>query len=122
LLLRKALVHAEDFGGKERGLVAAGAGADFENDIFLVVGVLGQQQHLDLFFQGRFARGQGGDLLLGHGPHLWIGQQSVCFGQRMAHLLQLAELHHRSFQVAERLAGLLVHFAVVDHLGQRKLG
>ena len=54
--------------------------------------------------------------------HLRIGQHGARLGQPLAHLLQLAELHHRSFQVAERLAGLLIFFAVVDNLGQRELG
>src|ERR1035437_3261248 len=49
VLLGKALVHAEDFSGKERGLVAAGAGAEFKGDVLVVVGVLGEKQHLDLF-------------------------------------------------------------------------
>ena len=122
VLFREALVHAEDLGGKQRGLVAAGAGANFENDVLLVVGILGQQQHLDLFFQGRFARGERGNLFLGHGPHLRIGHHGAGFRQRLAHLLQFAVLHHRSFQDAERLARLLVLFAVVDYLGQRELG
>ena len=46
-------VHAEDFGGEERGFVAAGAGADFEDDVLFVVGILGQQQDLELFFDCR---------------------------------------------------------------------
>ena len=119
MLLGEALVHAEDFGGKERSLVAARPGADFENHVLLVVGVLGQEQHLDLFFQGRFARGEVGNLLLGHGTHFGVafGEQSAGLGKRLAHNLQLAELHHRSLQVTERLAGLLILFAVVDHLG-----
>jgi hypothetical protein len=37
-----ALVHAEQIAGEQRRLVAAGAGADFENDVALVHGVLGQ--------------------------------------------------------------------------------
>ena len=57
MLLGEARVHAEDLGRKQRSLVAARAGADFENDVLLVVGVLGQQQHLDLFFESRGSRG-----------------------------------------------------------------
>ena len=85
--------------------------------------ILGQQQHLDLFFEGGLARAEGGDLFFGHGAHLGVafGEQGAGFGQRLAHLLQLAELHHRSFKIAERLARLLVFFAVVDHLRQREL-
>ena len=100
----KRVIHAEDFGGKERGLVAAGAGADFEDDVLLVVGILGQQQHLDLFFERRLARREGGDLFLGHGAHVGIalGEHGARFGQALPHLLQLAILHHRSFKLAQR--------------------
>ncbi len=116
VLLGKARVHAEDLGGKERGFVAAGAGADFEDDVLFVVGVLGQQQHLDLFFEGGLARLERGNLFLGHGAQIGValGKHGARFGKRLADLLQLAKLHHRRFEVAERLAGLLIFFAVVD--------
>ena len=43
--LRSAIarIHAEQVAGEQRRFVAAGAGADFEEDVALVVGVLGQQ-------------------------------------------------------------------------------
>jgi len=41
VLLGEAEIHAEDFGYEERGLVAAGAGAELEDDVLLVVGVFG---------------------------------------------------------------------------------
>src|SRR4029078_6181467 len=37
-------IHAEDLVGKERGLVAAGAGANFEDDVLLVEGILGEHE------------------------------------------------------------------------------
>jgi len=40
VLLGKALIHAEDFAAKSEALVAAGAGANFEDDVLLVVGIL----------------------------------------------------------------------------------
>ena len=48
-----ARVHAEDFGREQRGFVAARAGADFEHDVLFVVGILGQQQDLQLVFDLR---------------------------------------------------------------------
>ena len=42
-----ALVHAEQVAGEQRRLVAARAGADFEDDAVLVGGVLGQQREAD---------------------------------------------------------------------------
>ncbi len=123
VLLGKALVHAEDLGGKERGLIAAGAGADFQDYILLVVGVCGQEQHLDLFFQSRLTRRERGDFFLGHGAQLRVGlgEHGAGLGQPLAHLLQFAELHDRGLQVTKSFSGLVVLFAVVDHLGQGKL-
>ena len=48
--IAEAKVHAEDFGYEERGLVAAGAGAEFEDDVLLVVGVFGEQEDFEFFF------------------------------------------------------------------------
>jgi hypothetical protein len=92
MLLGKARVHAEHLGGKERGLVAARAGADFQDHVLLVVGILGQQQRLDLFFEGGSRGAKRGDLFLGHGAHLGIalGQHGAGFGQPLPHLLQFA--------------------------------
>ena len=49
----ETLVHAEQIAGEQRRLVAAGAGADFKNDVALVHGILGQQRELDLLLQRR---------------------------------------------------------------------
>ena len=71
----EALIHAEQVAGEQRGLVAAGAGADFEHDAALVHRVLRQQRDADLLLQ-RHA------LLLERGPldfrklaHLGIGRR-----------------------------------------------
>ena len=50
-----ALVHAEQVAGEQRGLVAAGAGADFEDDVALVHRVLRQQREADLRARARRA-------------------------------------------------------------------
>ena len=41
-------IHAEQVRREERGLVAAGARADFQHDVLGVVGVLGNEQDLDV--------------------------------------------------------------------------
>ena len=46
-----ALVHAEQVAGEQRGLVAAGAGADFEDGVALVHRVFGQQREADFLFE-----------------------------------------------------------------------
>ena len=55
VLLGEAEVHAEDLGDEERGLVAAGAGAELDDDVLLVVGIFGQEQDFELLL--RRARG-----------------------------------------------------------------
>jgi len=46
--LRVFGVHAKQVAGEQRRLVAAGPGADFQDDVAFVVGVLGQQRDLDV--------------------------------------------------------------------------
>ena len=43
-----ALVHAEQVAGEQRGLVAAGAGADFQDGVVVVHRVFGNQRELEL--------------------------------------------------------------------------
>ena len=50
-----ALVHAEQVAGEQRRLVAAGAGADFEDDVALVHRVLGDEREAHLLLQRRRA-------------------------------------------------------------------
>ena len=87
LRLGVAGVHAEHFGGEERGLVAAGAGADFQDDVFLVVRILGQQQNLEFFFHAADARFQFVEFFLGVGAHVgifFVGQHSLALGDARA--------------------------------------
>ena len=56
LLGRVALVHAEQIAGKQRRLVAAGPGADFENDVALVHGVFGNEREPQPLFELRAPR------------------------------------------------------------------
>ena len=46
-----ALIHAEQIAGEKCRLVAAGAGADFEDGVALVSSILGQEQDLDILLQ-----------------------------------------------------------------------
>ena len=68
-----ALVHAEQIGGEQRRLVAAGAGADFQDGVLLVGRVLGQQHALHGALELRQALLQRRRLFLGHGLHVGIG-------------------------------------------------
>ena len=46
-----ALVHLEEVAGEEVGLLAALGAADLDDDVAVVVGVLGQQQELELLVE-----------------------------------------------------------------------
>ena len=50
LRFRVARVHAEKFGGEESRFVAAGSGANFHDDVLVVVGIFRQQQKLQFAF------------------------------------------------------------------------
>ena len=119
LLLGEARVHAEDLGGEERGLVAAGAGADFEDDVLLVVRILGQQQHLQFFFDRRQARLRArSSSSCGHGANVGIGfgEHGLRVGDALLRPLVVAEPVHDRLQVAVLLGDLLIFFVIVDDL------
>ncbi len=114
LLLGIARIHAEQIAGKDRRLVAAGAGADLEEHVAPVVGVLGQQHALQVGFK-RLKLGLGfGNLLLGHLAHVGI----TVLEQRLSALeilLNLAQLpigddHRLDFGV---LAGIGAKTALI---------
>ena len=53
LPLGETRVQAVELAREEGGLFAAGARADLEQDVLLVVGILGQEQHLDALLERR---------------------------------------------------------------------
>ncbi len=70
-----ARVHAEQVAGEERRLVAAGAGAHLEEQVALVVRVLGQQLLLQLRLELLHRRARALQLLLGVALHRRVGRQ-----------------------------------------------
>src|SRR5579859_1814268 len=71
--LRIAVVHAKDLGSKERSFIPARSGPNFQHHVFVVIGVLGYQQHLELFFNFGEALFQTAQFLLGIFAQLGIG-------------------------------------------------
>ena len=65
----EALVHAEQVAGEQRGLVAAGAGADFDDDVALVHRVLGQKRKPQLLDDPLALVGERAALVVGHLAH-----------------------------------------------------
>ena len=94
-----ARIHAEKVTGKQRRLVAARAGADFEQHAALVVRVLRQQQFLQLDFQFRQARLGNGHFLFGELAHVGIGQHGLGFGQVVFSLAEGVELDGDRFDL-----------------------
>src|SRR5690348_7634871 len=43
-------VHTEDLGGEEGGFIPSGASANFDDDVLFVVGIFGEQQDFEFFF------------------------------------------------------------------------
>ncbi len=114
LLLGIARIHAEQIAGKDRRLVAASAGADLEEHVAPVVGVLGQQHALQIGFQ-RLELGLGfADLLLGHLAHVGIAvlEQRLSALEILLHLAQLpiGDDHRLDFGV---LAGIGAKTALI---------
>ena len=52
---RVGVVHLVEITREQVGFLAAFGTADLDEDIFLVVGIVRQQQHLELFFEHRYA-------------------------------------------------------------------
>ncbi len=62
---------------EQRGLVAAGAGADFEDDVALVHRILRQQCELDLLLQAFELVAQVAAFVVGDLAHLGVGRGVV---------------------------------------------
>ena len=111
LLLGEARIHAEDFGGKERSLVAAGAGADFDDDVLLVVRIFGQEQDLQFFLDASDASLQPIELFLRVRPHLCvllIRKECFAVSDAFRKIFIFAILLNNSRNLAVRFGSLLI--------------
>ena len=124
VLLGEAEVHAEDLGDEERGLVAAGAGAELEDDVLVVVGVLGEEQDLELFFDGGELGVEVVELGLGHllDVVVGLGEHGLGVGDGVAQLAVLAEFFDCGLEVAVGLGDFAVVVLVGDDVGVGELG
>jgi hypothetical protein len=89
-----ARVHPEQVAGKQRGLVAAGAGANLEEDVLLVVGVLRNEQDLQLPQQHLAPGGERLQFLFGELAHLRVAAlgQFLSSGNVLLEALVFTEL------------------------------
>ena len=67
-----ARVHAEEFAGEERGLVAAGARADFDDAVAIVERIVREEQRFEFFFQRADGGRQAAEFGLGLGSHFGV--------------------------------------------------
>ncbi len=115
-----ALVHAEELAGKERGLVAAGAGPDLEEHVARVVGVPGQQQDLQLLLEGGQALVQRRALGGGHLVELVAGRRGTRqlpgAVELLLDLLVLVDLGDDGLELGQRLLGVAHGAVVLDEL------
>jgi hypothetical protein len=103
-------VHAKQVAGKDGGLVAAGAGADFQEDIAVVMRILGHQQALQLEFFGGDPRREVGELFLAHGPCL-----RVLARRQLASEAEVAlERYEASIALDERAQSRILHREVTE--------
>ena len=76
VLRRVALVHAEEVAGEQRRLVAAGAGADFEDDVWSSIASLGMSASRISVRERRSRFSSSGGLLFGRdGAHFGVGRR-----------------------------------------------
>ena len=106
-----ARIHAEQVAGEQGRLVAAGAGADFQENVAFVVGVLRQQQLLQVDFNLRQLLPGALCLVLGKRFHLRVGQHFLGGFQVQFGLLEaLVELdHRRDFGMLAGKAAIVFH-------------
>ena len=115
-----ARIHAEDFCGEQRGFIAAGAGADFEHHVLFVVGILGQQQDLQLFLDLGQSRLHAHDFLVGHLAHFGIGirhHAAGLFEARSAACFHSRYLETIFGKLAVGFGGFTILLGIADHGG-----
>ncbi len=115
--LGKAHVHAQQVTGEQRRLVAAGAGADLEEDVAIIVGVLRQQQSLQVAFDRLHAAACGVGLFLGQRLHVRIGQHLLGAQQVRVRPVVFVEARDHGLD----FGALLAEGAVAVHVARRVL-
>ena len=88
---RVFLIHREQFGGEQRGFVAAGGGPHFQDGRTLVGFVLWQHRHADLVLQRRDAVSQAFEFGLGQFAQFGIGKHRFGLGARLLGGAQFAD-------------------------------
>ena len=95
MLLGEAQIDAEHLGDEERGLVAAGAGAELDDDVLLVVGIFGQEHDFEVFFNRFTSFGSSvASSSSAISSQVGIGEHHLRFGDAVGDLPVLAVLFY----------------------------
>jgi hypothetical protein len=113
--LGEARVHAEEIGGEQGRLLAARAGADLEQDVLVVVGILGHEQHLHLLLEHLLLREEVLLLLVRHVAHLRVLLQLARVVGAAHDLAVLAQLLDELAQIRVLLREALQLALVGEH-------
>src|ERR1039457_6858008 len=111
--LGEARVHTKKVGREKRRFLAARAATNFEQDVLVVVGILGQQQELQPFFQAR---------LLGRKLVLFLPRQIPHFGI-LLHFARLLDAGHglpMDAQGVDQLADVRVLLGQLLHRSEER--
>lgn len=104
-----ALVGAHQFGGEERGFIASGTGADFDEGVSVLVRIGGEQGVLEVVGEGGDGGFKAGDFLGCHGGKLGI----VGFDE----LLVVGELAFGGLEVFPEIEGLFEFPVLAEDFG-----
>jgi hypothetical protein len=113
--LGEARVHPEQIGGEQGGLLAAGAGPDLEQDVLLVVRILGHEQLFERLLQPLLLARQLPLFLTRHLAHLGVLLHLARFVDALADLAVLTQRFDQLTQIRVLLAELLHLLAVRQH-------
>ncbi len=119
--LGETRVHAEEIGGKQRCLLSAGAAADFEQDVLVVVGILGKEQKLHPLFEAELLIGELRLFLPRQIPHFGILLHLARFIDARHGLSVNAQGIHQLAQIGVLLGQLLHERRLGEHVRIREL-
>ncbi len=117
-----AAVHAQQIGGKQRRLVAAGAGTDFQKQVALVVGVAWQECRLQGALQALHLGREAWLLFFRQRPELGIGQHEPGLTQFVFTLAIVVVQTHHLADVGVLAAQLAVAFQILGDIAVAQQG
>ena len=124
LALAIAQIHAQYFRGEEARFVAARAGPDLEDDVALVVGVLGKEQDLELRLEAGEPFLDLWQFVLRHLPHVGVGvlEERLVLPQIVAYALEITKGFYQRLELRALLHQRLDTCRVGENGGIAEVG